>query len=230
MHHAVIPARNGSKQIINKNLARLTTKSLIEIAISQAISAKFFNSITITTDIPIILDIYSQSKSVNVVRRPAHLATDAAKIIDAVLDLIETYRINEDDFLWLIQPTSPFRNKQDFFDIYDAIKRHDPESAISVKRSIAEHPSKQGTVSIKEGAAYFNPIHDFFSFENKEEMKPMFIRNGCFYVARVGAIKQHKSFVVRPCIAHPMCDWRSVAIDSELDLEIARGLARAYGY
>lgn len=230
MHHAIIPARNGSKSIINKNLQRLTAKSLVELAIGQALTARFFDTIILTTDIPVLLDFYSDTKSIELHKRKREHASDTSRIADTVEEIILEYKIGEQDYIWLIQPTSPFRNRQDFVDIKDAVEATHAGSAISVKRSVSEHPSKQGTVTFRLGHYFFNPIHDFFSFENKEEMKPMYIRNGCFYVFKCGAFLKERTFIIKPCLAYAMSAWRSTNIDSQLELEIARGLARMHNY
>ncbi len=107
---AIIPARQGSKAIINKNLYPLNGKPLIEYTIDIAKSCKYLDKIVCSTNGKEIAD-FCKSKGIHVIRRPEEMSNDTAPTIEAVNHCVETLKINGEtyDYLLLLQPTSPDR-------------------------------------------------------------------------------------------------------------------------
>lgn len=107
---AIIPARGGSKRLPGKNLMRLGGQTLMERAIHSAYAAKV-DRVVVTTDSANIA-ANAMWANVEVIDRPAHLATDEAGMIPtlrhAVVCLGGSY-----DLIVCLQPTSPFRTGED---------------------------------------------------------------------------------------------------------------------
>ena len=59
---ALIPARKGSKSIINKNLLKIKNKTLVEIAIKSAKKSKFLSNIIVSSDDVRILNLAKKNK------------------------------------------------------------------------------------------------------------------------------------------------------------------------
>ena len=60
-----IPARSGSKSIINKNLRKINRKTLLEITVEQAIKSKKFYKIIVSSDSQKILNNVKKFKVIN---------------------------------------------------------------------------------------------------------------------------------------------------------------------
>ena len=60
---ALIPARRGSKGLKNKNLLKISNKTLVEIAIDNALSSKLISKVYLTSDSRKILDIGNKKKN-----------------------------------------------------------------------------------------------------------------------------------------------------------------------
>ena len=84
---AIIPARLGSKGIKNKNLKKIGSLSLIEIAIKNAEKSKYLDKIVVTSDDPKILKLKIKYKKVIFIKRKKSLSGDKSKMIDVVLDV-----------------------------------------------------------------------------------------------------------------------------------------------
>jgi len=85
---AIIPARGGSKGIVNKNIAELRGQPLIAYSILQAKSSKYIDSTIVSTDnkeIQLVVKKYNAP----IVERPANLATDNSPMKDVVLHVLE---------------------------------------------------------------------------------------------------------------------------------------------
>ena len=70
---AIVPARLGSKSILNKNLQKIGAKSLVLRTITSAINSGIFKKIILTTDIPVLIEEYQNSQHITVRMRPPNL-------------------------------------------------------------------------------------------------------------------------------------------------------------
>ena len=114
---AIIPARAGSKGIPGKNLKVLGGLTLTHRALSVAYAAQIFEDIILTTDIPLLLEEKTTRWLSH--ERPNDLAKDETPMADVVTAVIEKFGIKDDALLWLLQPTSPFREVSHFHKILE---------------------------------------------------------------------------------------------------------------
>lgn len=73
---AVIPARGGSKRIVNKNIKLFSGKPLISYSIEAALKAEIFDKIIVSTDSGTIADIAIKYGAEVPFMRPQNLADD----------------------------------------------------------------------------------------------------------------------------------------------------------
>lgn len=238
-HIALIPARQGSKSIKDKNLQRIGGTSLVELALQTAKKAKIFTQIILSTDIPFLIEDLKEESWLTIAERPEHLASDEALMQDVVLDVIsrgDIISVDQDPtYIWLFQPTSPGRTIQDIKNIQTILESKKPASIISVCSVGANHPSRMYTIS----ADKMYPVSGkHTNFLNKQDLKNnIYIRNGCFYILDVTKFKADfnkvlpnrfhaNAFHIHPCIPYIMDKRKSINIDDPIDLELARILLR----
>jgi len=220
-HVALIPARAGSKSIVNKNLIRLNgIETITEKAIKLAKDSRFFKKIILSSDIEYFLDSDNGIWD-DVVRheRPDRLCTDIALMKDVVKDALESCKIDDDSWIWLLQPTTPFRKLKDFHQIRKKIEEKNCHSVISLRDVEETHPSRMYTI---HGDKAF-PLKRG-NFHNKQDLNPVFIRNGAFYVFKARDFLIKDSFFIEPCHGHIMPYQRSINIDGPMDLYVARNI------
>ena len=101
---AIIPARCGSKGFPNKNIAKISNKTLLELAIKVGLDCKIVDDVYISTDSPDYerLAVNAGAKSLGL--RDRKYATDTAKSVDLVIDLINKLD-KKYDYVLLLQPT-----------------------------------------------------------------------------------------------------------------------------
>ena len=217
-HIAIIPARAASKTIPNKNLQKVGGLNLVERAIDVCCEAKFFSEVILTTDIPYFIE--SECRA-TVRPRNSDLCTDDALMWDVIKDVIGFAELRPHHFLWLIQPTSPFREVGHFNQVRHLIQESPDCSLISVSHVGAFHPDRMYTV--KNNCLHW--MNKPMRWENKQSLSPIYIRNGAFYVSSVGRLLQYESFDRPRCIPFFMFDKSAINIDSGYDLILAKALA-----
>ncbi|MBS9404036.1 acylneuraminate cytidylyltransferase family protein [Halomonas sp. TRM85114] len=111
---AVVPARGGSKSVPGKNIRPLAGKPLIGWSIEVAQRVEEIDRVIVSTDDAQIAEA-ARRFGAEIYRRPDHLATDDALVIDALRDLHETLRREGEraDIMVLLEPTCPLRSSED---------------------------------------------------------------------------------------------------------------------
>lgn len=111
---AIIPARGGSKGIPGKNIKAFCGKPLIAHSIESALNCSLINRTVVSTDDDNIAQV-ARANGAEVIKRPDELAVDTSLVIDAIRHAV--LKVEEDgvdvDIVLLLEPTSPFRRKQD---------------------------------------------------------------------------------------------------------------------
>jgi len=218
-HVALIPARAGSKSIINKNLQRLGSHTIVDRAISSAKSFGKFSKIILSTDIQCLVDQYLGSSEVILRPRPEALCTDDALMRDVLLDAIDALKLPADAWIWILQPTSPFRKQSDYHHIEELLSLRGTGSVISVKPVGAHHPNR--CYSIKMRSLY--PI-GYTNFKNKQDLDLIYTRSGNYYVVQCGRFKKQKDFYLKKCRPFVVSEKDGINIDNEMDLLLARAI------
>lgn len=221
-HYAIIPARAGSKSIVNKNLMKVGSKHLVDWAVSSALNSNVFEKVILTTDISSLFDEYKDFKEVACHQRSDDLCLDQTAMRPVIQDVINAFEILSEDYIWLLQPTSPFRKDRDYKKIIGLLSQPLVKSVISVKL-VREHPSQ---VYVKQNGQ-LTPIRKH-NHLNKQDLPEMYWRNGAFYVAKVEDYLRWGTFWLHKCLPYEMEDHRSINIDSPFDLFLARQIEKNY--
>jgi len=103
----IIPARSGSKRIKNKNLLKLSNKTLVELAYDVAKKSKVCDYIFVSSDKAKV------AKKLPWIQRSKKLSGSKADISDVInesLIKIELKLKIKFDYVVCLQPTSPLRN------------------------------------------------------------------------------------------------------------------------
>ena len=213
---AIIPARGGSKGIKGKNIFPIGGKPLIAYTIEAACASEYIDTVIVSTDNQEIADISKAYGAWVPFLRPAELASDYAKTIDAVLHAVCTLKEmgKEYDYLVLLQPTQPLRSVKD---IDNAISLCDKEmrGVVSISR-VKDHPvlmrymNAQGEMCKLLGSN---------STVRRQDMPDYYRVNGCVYVNPMSEVTGELSFNDNP-IPYIMPAERSVDVDGYEDIAL----------
>lgn len=215
---AVIPARGGSKGIPKKNLKIVQGKRLIEYTLEAAITSKYIDHIFVSTDDLEIAKV-ATSNGINVPElRPAHLATDKSKTIDAIMHTIEyldTHKNEKFDYVILLQPTQPLRTNQHIDESIELIIDKKWNSLIGVS-PVKDHPSLIRSVSDD----VLEPLIKQTSTIRRQDFEAYFKVNGAIYINKINGDFNSNTSLNDNKHAYIMSDYEDIDIDEIRDLEL----------
>lgn len=215
---AIITARGGSKGLPGKNLRQVGGLSLVARAIRAAQESGVFDQVVVTTDDPAI-SAEAQAHGAEVIQRPAELAGDRARSIDAVLHALDTLaaRGRQHEIAVLLQPTSPLRTAADVRQAV-ALFRARPQGCVIGACPCEHHPYK--TLLQRDGE--LQALLDLSDLEApRQSLPPAFRPNGAIYVNRVADLQRAKAFLIPPIQLLEMDARHSLDVDSAADLTMA---------
>jgi len=216
---AIIPARGGSKGVLNKNRKIISGKPLIEYTLEAAAGSKRLTHVIVSSDEQAILDIAS-AFHFSTHQRRADLASDSSPVIDTVLEILST--VNEEpDAVMILQPTSPLRTSEDIDEAIELLENDSSvNSVISVVPMDDTHPARM--YKLIGGV-----MHSFlpeFEQARRQDIPVAYYRNGAIYLTRTASIKGHKSLMNKPIKPYVMNTEWLLNIDSQRDVFIAEAL------
>lgn len=224
----IIPARGGSKGVPGKNIKMLAGKPLVVHTIESAL-ASALSSVIVTTDDDAIARVAKHAGIQVPFVRPAELASDTAKSIDVAkhaLLAMEKLDSTTYDAIMLLQPTTPFRSTSDINGAINLLMNNpDSDSVISVVDVEAHHPARMKY--LKKGVLVDPPFCEDYENQNRQELTPMYIRNGAIYLTKRNTLLTN-SYKGKTCHALIMPPQRSINIDTIQDFEYAEWVHQKY--
>lgn len=219
---ALIPARGGSKGIKNKNIVDLDGKPLISYSIKAGLDSEYIDDVVVSTDSELIASVASSYGAQVPFMRPAELATDTSKTIDAVLHAVKFLKDSncEYDILVLLQPTQPLRTAKDIDMAIEKYYQYE-QDLVSVS-PVENHPLLIRSIDSKGELVN---LLDVNSTCRRQDMPEYYCVNGCIYINKISELSELTSFNDNklPFIMEPM---HSVDIDDMTDLAMAELIIR----
>lgn len=215
---ALITARGGSKGIKDKNIALLGGKPLIAHSIEVARQSRYIDDVVVTTDSPQIAEVAASYGARVPFLRPAELATDTSKSIEAILHAIKTLReqgCSYDVFI-LLQPTQPLRTVEEVDRAVETFFENGQEALASVSL-VKDHPLLIRSIG-EDGK--LKSLLGCQSTCRRQDMPVYYRVNGCIYINKIEELNEETSFNDNP-IPFRMERSHSVDIDDLVDLATA---------
>ena len=133
-YYAIIPARGGSIGIKNKNLLKINGKTLVSIVSEFALGFKFFDKIILSSDSKKILNNVKNNRIIKD-KRPKKYSGKFSQTIETVNYLSKIFKFNNGDIIFLFEPTSPLRNKNDVYKVKKIIDKKNETSVCTFSES-----------------------------------------------------------------------------------------------
>ena len=228
MNIAIIPARSGSKRIKNKNIKKFHGKPIIAWSILEALKAKVFDKVIVSTDSEKIATIARNYGAVTPYLRSKKLSNDKTNLPVVVEDCIQ-YFLNKNikiNYACLIYATSPLIDKKDIIKGSNLIKKNKYDFVISVSKF---ESSVQRAVFLKNNIIY--PQNKKYILTKSQKLKEMYYDNGQFTFGTTKAwlSKKHTFFCKSSIVEIPSMrsqdidnidDWKKAEILFKLNKKI----------
>ena len=215
----LIPARNGSKGLPNKNIKLLNGKPLFMYAVEQGL--KFSNRVIISTNIPQILNM-QPIEGVEIHKRSEAIAQDISTMDEVIHDLILSKNLMEMNLI-LLQPTSPLRTS---YDILESINIFEKNNFDVLFTSTFENKSilKSG---FTEGNKFFPISNPEYCFTNRQSLPEVYKPNGAIYIFKANKFLEKSKIPSANMGTFTMPEDRSIDIDNDDDFKKAEMIIRA---
>ena len=214
---AIIPARSGSKGLVNKNILMLLDKPILAYTIEAAIQSEKFIKVIVSTDSLEYKEI-AEKYGAEVVMRGEELSNDSATSYMVIKEILGKNLGIEYDYFMLLQPTSPFRNYQ-----------HINESIEKFEKNISNYDFLVSMTETSKTSTLIKPIeedeslkHYDLDFSNyKRQNYKEYYPNGAIFIGKNKEYLERKHFFGKKSLAYFMNKADSIDIDDRLDFEFA---------
>ncbi len=225
---AFIPARGGSKGIINKNLVRVGKKPLIEYTLDLVKDLDHILFPFISSNDRKIIHFAKSKKFKNDYIRPDYLSNAKSDIVDAIIHALNWLNKNNKNFktLIMLQPTSPLRKKYEIEKALNYFFKRKLKSLVSVCQ-VREHPYEIIEQKKKSWIYLREPKKN--SYQRQNFPSNFYFIDGSFYIIDIKTFLKYRKLVIKNKSQFYQLNrtW-PVDIDHYDDLDVCEALLKKF--
>lgn len=214
---ALVPARGGSKGILQKNIVPLVDQPLLAYTLKAAQESGVIDSVYVSSDDDQILSVAHYYGAERIKRDP-HFARDESLIDPVVAEFIHRLKLAGKDIIILLLPTSPLR------------------TAVHIREALAEFrdfPTCRSLISVCEinnqlmkayvgGGEFLQPLAGAHSsYMRRQDLPSLYMPNGAISIFKVDEFMREEKIPRTHEIPYLMSDYDSLDVDTPADLLIA---------
>ncbi|MFQ5643645.1 MAG: acylneuraminate cytidylyltransferase family protein [Thiogranum sp.] len=145
---ALIPARAGSKRVVDKNIRALSGHPLLAYTISAAVQSGIFADVIVSTDSEYYADIARHYGAEVPFLRPQQLAGDVSPDIEWLTDTLDRLRDEGREYpcFSILRPTSPFRMPHTIQRAWQAFAAEAGVDSLRAVEKCQQHPGKMWVI------------------------------------------------------------------------------------
>lgn len=214
---ALIPARGGSKGILQKNIAPLLDQPLIAYTIQAAHSSEVIDSIFVSSDDDQILSVAHYYNAERLKRDP-HLARDESPLDPVVGEFIHRIKPAGKDIIILLPPTSPLRTAKH---IREALAEFNDFPTCRSLVSVYEISNKLMRAYVS-GGEFLHPLAgEHNPYSARQDLPSLYMPNNAITIFKVDDFLREEKIPHLHIIPYLMSLSDSLEIDVSEDLTLA---------
>lgn len=192
---AIIPARSGSKSVIDKNIRMMAGKPMLAYSIEHALQAQNINRVIVSTDSPKYAEIAKQYGAEIPFLRPSEYAADTSldiEVFEHALKFLEAEEGYCPDIVVQLRPTYPIRETEDIDRMIDMMAEDESLDSIRCVTKAQEIPYKMWNLS-EDGflIPIVKEIPECYNMP-RQALPAAYYQNACIDVIRASVIvNQH---------------------------------------
>jgi CMP-N,N'-diacetyllegionaminic acid synthase len=223
---AIIPARSGSKGIIDKNIVKIKNKPLIEYTIEQCLKSKLINRVIVSTDGNKIAEVSKKSGAEVPFKRPKEISGDLDTDFSCIEHCINWLKDNENyvpDIIVHLRCTTPIRDINEIDNAINYFKKKPNADSLRAIAPTCFNPYKMWTLDKK---GWISPILKHEKFKEpynqaRQNLPKTFQQDGFIDIMRPSTIWNYKSITGNKILGYEIKE-RSIDIDTEKDIMVAK--------
>ena len=178
MNIAIIPARQGSKRIKEKNIKKFLGKPIISYAIKKALKTKLFDYVVVSTDSLKIKKISEKFGAKVFFLRPKKISDDKATTQEVIKHALKWFKNNNMQFNYVccIYPTSILTKPNDLIKSYRLIKNSKWSFVMSAQKYSTQI---ERSINLKDNKIILYNKKKFY--KNSQDFKDFYHDAGQFY-------------------------------------------------
>ena len=224
---AIIPARSGSKGLKDKNIRIMNGKPLIAYSIMSAIGSNCFDVVHVSTDSNLYADLSKKYGADVPFLRSADNSSDSSSTWSVIKEVLLKYRElgTEFDYFMVLQPTSPFRTKNDIINAFKQMDSNNADAIVSVCE-VDHSPMLMNKLPDN------NSMKGFFTSNvdksRRQDFGKYYRINGAIYLMKTQTFFNDISIYDSNCFAYIMDKSHSIDIDDEFDFFVAEQISKGF--
>lgn len=227
----IIPARCGSKRVIDKNIKLLNGRPLIEYTIDAAKQSRRLDRFIVSTDCNKIADVCKKAGAELPFLRPSEIADDVAADKAYILHALDFLKKNENyrpDAVMILRPTSPFKTAKIIDEVIELLENTKADSVRTM--TISEgvfHPYWMYKKGDNNKAISFSEEASSGKYYQSQLLPEVFRLNGVVDIIMVETIESAEYLYGSDMRILEVEEEFAIDIDTEMDFKIAEMLMMA---
>ena len=212
----IIPARGGSKRIKNKNLVKVSGKSLIEHSIAIAKKSKIFSKIFVSTDSKKIAKVSKKAGAEVPFLRPKHLSGPQTTIKETLHDFILSLGSENVKYHCCLFPAAILIKPKDLRVAYLKTQNNKYDAILSVVEN------KTFFRSFIKKKKFVEFVWNKNSKKMSQQLKPAYNDAGAFYFFNTKKYLQTKKILLKKTSIYILDKYTGIDVDNTKDLKFLK--------
>jgi len=220
---SIIPARNGSKRFVNKNIEIFCKFPLALWTFNFLQKCNLISEGYVNTDIPLLINSIKNYSKLKKCDRDISLAQDDATLLDVIRDTCNKKSLNKNDIIILLPVTGLLRTQEDISRGIETFIKGDGETVVSVSES--SYPA--GMLWKLENNNLLNPLFpdEFKNSTQKQKHFSTYMFNDLFVIDTVeGFLEENRNLYGNKTKAFLVPQERFMPIDYKYQFFLAEKL------
>ena len=218
----IIPARQGSKRIKNKNIILINKKPIISYSITTAKRTGLFKKIIVSTDSNKIAKISKKYGAVVPSLRLKKLSDDKTSSMDVLIDTIKKNKIT-DEYVFFIYATNPLMHKSDIIKSFKYLKKLKGDCLISAKEF---QSSPLRMFEKRKKGNYYKFKFKKYQKKNSQDLKKHYYDSGSFYIFKTKELLRKRDFLPSKVVLYKLKKYSSIDLNDYEDLNFLKHLMK----
>lgn len=215
---AIIPARSGSKSVIDKNIRLIAGKPMMGYSIQHALGSKYINRVIVSTDSEEYACIAREFGAEVPFLRPAEISGDLSLDIECfehALDFLKEKEAYEADIVVHLRPTYPIRNVEDIDNMIEMLLKNDDIDSIRCIAPAKETPYKMWRKT-EQGRIIplLNESPEAYNMP-RQQLPQIYVQNACIDVIRGKVITEMHSMTGKTIYGYEMSENYDIDTEEE---------------